>query len=34
MEDRRRPKLIGNYKPIGKRDVGRPVRRWEDSGII
>jgi hypothetical protein len=28
MEDHRLPKQIMKYKPKGKRDVGRPMKRW------
>lgn len=29
MENQRLPKIISKYKPKGRRDVGRPLRRWE-----
>jgi hypothetical protein len=28
MEDHRLPKQIRKYKPKGKRDVDRPMKRW------
>ena len=30
MDENRNPKKIFNYKPDGKRAVGRPKRRWID----
>ena len=30
MDENRNPKKIFNYKPDGKRAVGRPKRRWAD----
>jgi hypothetical protein len=29
IEDQRLPKQIRKYKPKGKRDVDRPMRRWD-----
>lgn len=31
MNNERLPKKILNYKPKGKRDIGRPKRRWLDQ---
>jgi hypothetical protein len=25
------PKMILNYQPKGKRNLGRPLKRWKDS---
>jgi hypothetical protein len=25
------PKMIIKYQPIGKRNLGRPLKRWKDS---
>ena len=30
MDDNRLPKTNINYKPEGRRNVGRPQKRWED----
>ena len=31
MDDYRLPKTILNYKPEGRRNIGRPLTRWEDD---
>ncbi|KAJ4440862.1 hypothetical protein ANN_10709 [Periplaneta americana] len=31
MAENRLPKKIMNYRPIGKRDLGRPRKRWLDD---
>ena len=31
MDDNRLPKQILNYKPEGRRNIGRPETRWEDD---
>ena len=31
MDDNRLPKKILNYKPGGRRYIGRPQTRWEDD---
>ena len=31
MDDNRLPKEILNYKPEGRRNIGRPLTRWEDD---
>ena len=31
MDDNRLPKTILNYKPEGRRNIGRPQTRWEDD---
>ena len=31
MDDNRLPKKILNYKPEGRRNIGRPQTRWEDD---
>jgi hypothetical protein len=31
MDDNRLPKNILNYKPEGRRNIGRPLTRWEDD---
>ena len=31
MDDNRLPKIIFNYKPEGRRNIGRPQTRWEDD---
>ena len=31
MDDNRLPKEILNYKPEGRRNIGRPQTRWEDD---
>ena len=31
MNDNRLPKIILNYKPEGRRNIGRPQTRWGDD---
>ena len=31
MDDNRLPKKILNYKSGGRRNIGRPLMRWEDD---
>jgi hypothetical protein len=31
MTTDRLPKVLLNYKPIGYRNIGRPMARWEDA---
>jgi hypothetical protein len=31
MSSDRIPKIILKYQPKGKRNVGRPLKRWKDS---
>ena len=31
MDDNRLPKIILNYRPEGRRNIGRPETRWEDD---
>ena len=31
MDDNRLPKNNLNYKPDGKRNIGRPQTKWEDD---
>ena len=31
MDDNRLPKKNLNYKPEGRRNIGRPLTRWEDD---
>ena len=31
MDDNRLPKKILNHKPEGRRNIGRPLTRWEDD---
>jgi hypothetical protein len=31
MEQNRIPKFLLNYKPRGRRDQGRPCRRWKEQ---
>ena len=31
MDDNRLPKKLLNYKPEGRRNIGRPLTRWEDD---
>ena len=31
MDDNRLPENILNYKPEGRRNIGRPQTRWEDD---
>ena len=31
MDANRLPKNILNYKPEGRRDIGRPLTRWQDD---
>jgi hypothetical protein len=31
MDDNRLPKKILNYKPEGRRNIGKPLTRWEDD---
>jgi hypothetical protein len=31
MDDNRLPKKMFNYKPEGRRNIGRPQTRWEDD---
>ena len=32
MDDNRLPKTILNYKPEGRRNIGRPLTRWREEG--
>jgi hypothetical protein len=31
MQDTRLPKKALQYRPSGKRDIGRPKKRWRDQ---
>ena len=31
MDKNRQPKQNLNYKPEGRRNIGRPLTRWEDA---
>jgi hypothetical protein len=31
MKDSRLPKRTLQYRPSGKRDIGRPKKRWRDA---
>ena len=31
MDEKRLPEIILNYKPEGRRNIGRPLTRWEDD---
>jgi hypothetical protein len=31
MQDTRLPKRVLLYRPSGKRDIGRPKKRWQDA---
>ena len=31
MNKERRPSIVHNWKPTGKRPVGRPTQRWMDN---
>ena len=34
MNEHRLPNLLLNYKPIGRRNVGRPLIRWLDDIVL
>ena len=31
MDDNKLPKKIVNYKPEGRKNIGRPLMRWDDD---